>query len=284
MTFYLLSTDHLQTKIWFGDDPDYAAAMNFVAIAAHRFGINVLAFILMSNHVHFVLECSKEQALAFISFFKERYGLYRHKRYGDREYLRGNNVDIQEVSTDSESLERVIAYVQCNSVAARLCVHPSGYPWGTGNAFFNAWQMTGRLISSFSGRERVRLLHSKLPVNPEWTVGEGGYILPRSYIKVGFVEGLFRSPSRYQFFLDNSSKAKNSRAHIAPSFSDQLILTASLNLCRSLFRSNRIEDLSPSQTTELVIQLRRRFSSDAAQISRVTGISYAETVRSLESF
>lgn len=178
----------------------------------------------------------------------------------------------------------VIAYVQCNSVAARLCVHPSGYPWGTGNAFFNAWQMTGRLISSFSGRERVRLLHSKLPVNPEWIVGEGGYILPRSYIKVGFVEGLFRSPSRYQFFLDNSSKAKNSRAHIAPSFSDQLILTASLNLCRSLFRSNRIEDLSPSQTTELVIQLRRRFSSDAAQISRVTGISYAETVRSLESF
>ena len=258
--------------------------MNYVAIAAWHTKVSILAFVLMSNHVHFVLECDLDRARAFINTFKNMYSLYRRKQYGDKEYLRSNKADFQEITIEGEALARAIAYVQMNCVAARLCVHPIGYPWGTGNVFFSATYPSGFPIGKMSGSSRARLLRSKQAINPEWLMGNDGYILPASYVAVKFVESLFRSPGRYQFFLDNSSKAKKNRDQIVPSFSDQLILTASLNLCHSLFRAVSVDDLSPSQTADLVKQLHRRFSSDAAQISRVTGIPYQETVRALDSF
>ena len=53
--FYLVSTSHLEDKIWFQDEQDFIAGMNLVAVAAVVCGVTVLDFILMSNHVHFVV-------------------------------------------------------------------------------------------------------------------------------------------------------------------------------------------------------------------------------------
>ena len=284
MQFFLISTDHLESRLWFDDKPDLVAGMNYVAISSFRFEVNVLAFILMSNHAHFILECERKEAEAFINFFKERFGLYRWNHHKDSKFLRRNRVDIQELSMTGESLERAIADVQMNCVAARLCAHPSGYPWGSGNVFFNLNPQRGCPVGTLSSKALARKMHSKMEVNPDWEMLDDGYISPASYVAVEFVESLFRSPSRYQYFLDNSSKAKRVKELTAPSFSDQLIATASLNLCHSIFRVTSIDDLSPAQTVELVRQLKRRFSSGANQISRVTGIQYGEVVSILEGF
>ena len=54
---YLLTTDHLEEGLWFREEEDFKVAMNYVAIqAACSSTVTVLAFILMSNHVHFVLQ------------------------------------------------------------------------------------------------------------------------------------------------------------------------------------------------------------------------------------
>ena len=76
MEFFLVSTDHLSDRLWFRDDNDYKAGMNLVAAVASLTGVNVLAFILMSNHVHFVLECSESKARLFINQFKKYHGQY----------------------------------------------------------------------------------------------------------------------------------------------------------------------------------------------------------------
>ena len=86
----------------------------------------------MSNHVHFVLSCSKEEAKSFINRFKKMYSQRYWKKYGTNSLLRNNDVDIRELFWGDESLERGIAYVQMNCVAANICMHPSAYPWGTG--------------------------------------------------------------------------------------------------------------------------------------------------------
>ena len=125
---YLVSTDHLEDQIWFRDDADFKVGMNYVALIAAMMGIRILAFVLMSNHVHFVLEGTREEALAFITEFKRRYSKYVQRKYGIRELLRSNGVDIRPVGLEEESLERAIAYVQMNCVAANICVHPLQYP------------------------------------------------------------------------------------------------------------------------------------------------------------
>jgi hypothetical protein len=42
--YYLVTTDHLEEGLWFRDEKDFIAGMNFVAIQAHASHVTVLAF------------------------------------------------------------------------------------------------------------------------------------------------------------------------------------------------------------------------------------------------
>lgn len=281
---YLVSTDHLEDQIWFRDDADFKVGMNYVALIAAMMGIRILAFVLMSNHVHFVLEGTREDALAFITEFKRRYSKYFQRRYGVQKFLRTNGVDIRPVGQEEESLERAVAYVQMNCVAANICMHPTQYPWGTGACFFNPVRSGGRPVCQLSRRTQIKILNSRT-VPPETFLLTGdNYVDPACYVDVLSVERLFRTPARFNFFLRNSSKARQRIGESAmPSFRDQSILSAIPDLCRSLFRKTGVEELSPEQCGELLKQLRFRFSADVAQLSRILGMSYKEAGHLLDS-
>ena len=62
MDFNLISTSHLEDRIWFQDEEDYKVAMNLVAVAAFVCKVAILDFILMSNHVHFVVQADIKEA------------------------------------------------------------------------------------------------------------------------------------------------------------------------------------------------------------------------------
>ena len=283
MEFWFVTTDHLTTKIWFRDDEDFKMGMNLVAILAVALSVDVLAFILMSNHVHFVLCCSNGKAHQFIEAFKKRHSQYMNKKYGLKELLRRVRVKVEPVSGADESLEWVIAYTNMNSVAAGICLASTGYPWGTGDTFFKAKSAKGRRIGSFSDRARMAMLHSTQPMPPHFLVGEDGYILPDSFVNVEMVQTLFRTPKRMNYFLQNSSKAKRRLASndAAPSFRDQIILSAIGDLCQSLFQKPSLTALTQEEQAELLKQLRYRFSSNANQLSRVTGLPYPKVVELL---
>jgi REP element-mobilizing transposase RayT len=283
MDFWLATTDHLTDRIWFRDDEDFKMGMNLVAILAVALQVDVVSFILMSNHVHFVFCCPYEQAERFMNEFKRRYSQYMRKKYGVKELLRKVHVDIRPISGKDESMEWAIAYVQMNPVAAGICLHATGYRWGTGNSFFRDTPAKGRRIGTLSERARRRLLHSKEELPSHFIVGEDGYILPDSYVKVDLVETAYRTPRRMNFFLQNSSKAKlrlDSSEKALPAFRDQIVLSAIPDLCASLFNKTSIQALTEDEQTELLKQLRYRFSSNANQLGRVTGLSY-ETVTEL---
>jgi len=301
--YWLISTAHLEKQLLFKETEDFVVGMNYVAVQAYKCRVGVLSFVLMSNHLHLVANCGRDAAVAFADGFKREYARYLNKKYGDVEALRRNDVDIREASVYDEGLERAIAYVQMNSVAANICATPFDYPWGTGGSFFGtesvmAGSVTGRgddlldcesvrgvppmipggrRLGEMSARERYRVLHSKADVPPEWIVCERGYIIPSSYVKVNLVERVFRTPGRFNYFLRTSSKAKlklEMGDDCLPSFSDQVILAAVPELCRSLFKRGGVEGLNEDQMVELLRQLKYRFSSNAKQLARVTKISY----------
>ena len=285
--YYLVTTEHLKEGLWFRDEDDFRAGMNFVAIQAYQSKVTVLAFILMSNHLHFVVQGRWADVKAFIDGIKSRYSKYLNHKYGTAEFLRRNKVTIEEVSTLNEGLERAIAYTQMNSVAANICSHPSQYPWGTGPVFFNAAKRSGKPLGTLSKRARIRLLHCcKADFPADWLVSEDGYILPESYVAVGFVERCYGRASRMNYFLVNSSKAKrkieNGDDH-HPAFRDQVILAALPDLYRSLFGKQSFEELTLEEKTESLRQLQRRFCSNVHQIARVTGLTYEVAARMMDS-
>ena len=143
-------------------------------------------------------------------------------KYGIREMLRKNPVDIERVDLSEESAERAIAYIQMNCVAANICLHPSDYPWGTGNAFFKVKLAKGTPINHISKREQIRLLHSKVDLPSSYLLGEDGYIL---------------------------------------AFKDQVIAAGVKDLCHALFHKRDLSDLTPAQQAEILKQIRYRFSS-----------------------
>ena len=281
MQFWLVTTDHLTDRLWFKDDEDFKTGMNIPPVLAASMPVNILSFILMSNHVHFVLACAKPDAETFINRFKKLYSQRYSKKYGSRALLRNNGIDIRELFLDGESLEKGIAYVQMNCVGANISLNPSDYPWGTGNAFFRVQSLKGTRVADMGVRELRRYVHSKLSLPESYLINDDGFVDPASYVNVTFVESLFRTPKRMNYFLQNSSKAKLIRE--APSFGDQVVLSGMKSLCLSLFRKLNISDLQESEKSELLKQIRYRFSAEPEQIARVSGIPYDSVCRLLDS-
>ena len=287
--------------MWFRDEEDFVTGMNYVAIqAALTPEVMVLAFILMSNHVHFVLYGTRQEVEAFVNGFKGRYSHYLGRKYGVKEFLRRNKLDIKEISEDeAEALERAIAYVQMNCVAASICLYPGQYPWGTGSTFFQAgWDGRNsgsrhaaqkyRRLGNLSGRERIRLMHSRaaLKLPNEWLLSESGFVLPESYVDVNHVESVFRFSKRMQYFLSSSSKARKrleAEDEKLPAFRDQVILGALPDLLQSLFHKPAFGALSTQEQAETLRQVRFRFSAGIHQAARVCGISYTEAARLLDT-
>ena len=288
MGFYFITTEHLEDRLWFLDNEDFKVGMNYVAVVSFALGVKVVAFILMSNHVHFLMICrSRKEAEHFINEYKMKYSRYYRIKYGVSELLRRNAVDIQEVGIGDEALERVIAYILMNSVSANICLNASDYPWGSGRVYFSVNVPSGKKIGEMSERERIRKLRSTIELPADWILLNDGYVDPASYVYYEYAEKLFRTPKRMNFFLLSSSKAKKKLAaneSSRPSFRDQLIVASLPDLCRSLFGKDRMGDLDDNQMIAVVKQIKRCFYSDVNQIARVTGRSYSDVARMLDHY
>lgn len=288
MNYYLISTSHLKDDIWFRDEDDFKVGMNYVAVLANERTVFVLCFVLMSNHVHFVVACDAEdQARAFITKYKNLYARYYRNRYGKKEFLRRNQVNIRKLEIEDESLLRGIAYTLMNPPAANICQHASQYPWGSGGCYFRQEQPSGSLLGEKSWREQCRLLHSKSHIHPEYCLSPSGYVLPDSYVSIGFVEKLFRKPGRLNYFLRSSSKARAKReagTNLIPTFRDQLVVAAIPDICNTLFEKSEIDMLTEREKARLVAELHRRFSSDTKQVARLTGFGEKDIIHWLEDF
>lgn len=283
---WLVTTKHLEKELWFRDDEDFKVGMNLVAIqAACSPQVVIMAFILMSNHVHFILKGTRDSVKNFMDQFKKRYSVYFSARWGAQKFLRHNGLDIRAITEDDEAKEKAIAYVQMNCVAANICSHPSQYLWGTGDAFFNQRSLSGTRLGDLSARSRKRKLHTNSEFLPqEWRIGPDGFISPQEYVDVPAVEAIFRTPRRMNYFLSSSSKARKrieADEHL-PGFRDQTILASLPDLCRSLFGKESFSALASVEQAELMRQIRFRFSADINQIARVCGLSYAEAARRME--
>ena len=283
--YWLVTTEHLKEGLWFREDGDFKVGMNYVALSALFCAVMVIVFVLMSNHVHFVLYCTYEEAQRFIDKFKENCSRYLAKKYGIRELLRKNRVVIQRISLDDESFERAVAYTHMNPPAANICLSPSDYPWGTGGSFFKGRSTKGVLLSSLSQRAVSKLLHTRQVLPSDWMISDDGYILPESYVPVSLVESIFRTPRRMYYFLQNSSKSKRKdefKGNYLPAFRDQVLISAIPDICRTVYGRNAVSEVEEGECAELVKQLRRRFSADYRQIARVTSIPENEVVRLLD--
>ena len=114
----------------FVDDEDYHRYLRLLGETVKRQGWNVLAYCLMPNHVHHLIETPNANLGDGIQLL---HGLYA-QRFNERHHRVGHLFQDRhraEHVTDERYLATLASYVAMNPVAAVLCHRTEDWPWSS---------------------------------------------------------------------------------------------------------------------------------------------------------
>ena len=249
---------------------DYVAGMNLLAVTHFKSGVTLLAFVLMSNHFHFVLYGSKEVALKFINLYKKLISRYIMNKYGESAFLRRVLTSCDEISLADEGVKKVIAYVLDNPVKAGICSLPYMYKWSSISCYYNS-SSVDLMSSEIPGRRRMRrILHSNIDLPSEYKFNTGGYIDPMSYVDSRMVERIFVRAKSFEYFLSTTASSRQSRKDVIV-FSDSLMVNVLDELLKNKYCSV-IELMDETMKRSLLLDLRKYFNASSKQLARITGL------------
>ena len=133
--YFHICTDGRVLPWMFQDERDFIAGVNRIGICCLRTGVKVISFVLMDNHVHFVLWGTMSRCKAFITLYKQLTGTWIHVRYGLNDFLKLLSTNIMLLDTE-ERLLNTIAYIDRNPIVAGYRYLATEYSWGSARYVF----------------------------------------------------------------------------------------------------------------------------------------------------
>ena len=114
-------------------EADYAAYRNWVAEGCKSAGVEILAYCLMPNHVHFIVVPTHPDALRFaLAGAHRRYTSLINKRQRWQGHLWQER--FHSFPMDDEHLIAAVRYVELNPVRAKLAATPQAWKWSSASA------------------------------------------------------------------------------------------------------------------------------------------------------
>jgi len=202
--FFHVCTKGSDLSWMFKNDADFIGGVNRIGICVSKTDVSVIAFILMDNHVHFVLYGTMPMCKEFIRRYKQLTGRWIFEKYGLEGHIADVGTTIVAINSEDQLVEE-IAYIDRNSIAAGYKYLPTQNPWGSARYMFNdiSSSVGGNYckISQLTDRERRVIISSRANLPSDWEVDPGGMINVKCFVDIKMVESLFKTPSRYIYFL-----------------------------------------------------------------------------------
>ena len=277
--FYHVCTEGLEANVIMIDEEDFRVARNYLALAAWRCGVCVVAFCIMSNHFHILVACKdRNEAVGYIRLLKQLYSTYLRNKYGMNKILKGCNESICLIS-DIAYLRNCIAYILRNPLAAKVCSKIEDYPWSSYVAYFNSSPQQhqydiGRLI----GRRKRKILKTKMDMTGcGYKLDEGGNISLRSFVRYDVVEKAFKYSGKY--FLYQIGCCNDARYEYEfvtkPNLTanDQELLAAAQLCAEKHYRGRKLSDLTIGERCAMLKNLFYNNRSTIPQLARVLGLT-----------
>lgn len=274
--FYHLFSDGFRTDALFQDNIAFVAGMNIIALSYLSSKVKILAFILMDNHVHFILYGTAEDCIHFKDKFIHKFAMW-HYNHNNGRYMNALEFDIKELA-DERYLLNSIAYVLRNGIAAGFAYCPDDYRWSSAGLYFRSPEMLESLsskcvtVSELSVRERRRIMHSHTDIPSDWKVTPEGFIWPGSYVDYKLVENLYRTPRSFTFFMGQSKEEdiNKSLGMIGNvTIPDMELRAKAIELSMEMFKTTYIRKLTVPNRLSLAKELRRIYKCSAKQIARI---------------
>lgn len=278
--YYHVCTDGNTLEWMFKDDHDFKAGINRIAICSLETSVLVIAFILMDNHVHFVLYGSMPQCKRFITKYKLLTGKWISTRYGLSRHLKHLSSQIIHIENEEQLLD-TIAYIDRNSIVAGYSYLPSSYPWGSARYMFQKQTPCSEPVKTLSEMSKSEIQNSlktwtELPQT--WKLDGDGMILPEYFLRTDISEQKFKSPVRYLYHLSKKLEGRIEMQQGTKAFiPDKELRRITEDLSTQLFGKKSLKDLDFNSRILIARKLRYSYASTPKQISRMVYLD-AETL------
>ena len=273
-SYYHVCTDGNALEWMFKDTEDFVAGVNRIGICAIETLVQVIAFVLMDNHVHFVLYGTMPQCKNFINKYKLLTGKWIGAKYGVSDHLR--HLPSQLILIEGpEQLLDTIAYLDRNPVVAGFRLIPSEYQWGSARYMFRDRAVrNARALSDMSKTEIRKVLKTWVALPEDWMVDSGGMLFPQaSFLNVELAEKLFKSPVSYLYHLSKKLEGRIEMQQGMRTFiPDKELRPIAETLANRLFGTAQIKGLDFNSRIRLARRLRYDYASTPKQISRMVSL------------
>ncbi len=276
MEYCHVYTKGLKRNLLFSCDADFIYGMNLIPKSLAGTGVELLAFCLMDNHLHFILRAPRDRSASFIVNYKKSLSAYialTGRRVGEK-----IEAGISRIDT-AAYLMTSIAYVLRNPVVAGLNCIPQDYRWSSAAVYFRRRtqaEMAGsRTIGTMSYKDKRATIKGQHDFPDDWMVDNDGVILPEFYTAVAEVENLFTSVRRYMYYLSASQEAEvNGTVGEKVRLCDSDLRKEAVKVSLDKFGTASANLLDHAQRFVICKILRKKFGASYKQLGRVMHIDY----------
>jgi len=271
--FWHLCTDGTKMQNIFTSGTDFDLGMNLLSVSACRKpGVRIVAFELMSNHVHKILCGQKEACMGLFEDFKGRMKriFRRSGRIIDWESFTAEIIPIE----DLRALRNEIIYTHRNAYVSQSSYTPYNYPWGSGIAYFNPLLKSIPAVSfndlTYDSRRAYAHVRDISRLGALKFHGERAYI--PSFCDVSLGESLFNDPRSY---FNSLTKNVEAFSEIASRLKDTVFLTddelyaVASRYSAEEFNVRQLSALSPDQRIRIAKELHFKYNASNQQLRRL---------------
>lgn len=278
--YYHACTDGKALDWMFNDTEDFISGINRIGICKLISNVLVIAYVLMDNHVHFVLHGTIFQCKKFIQQYKLLTGKWISKKYRMNSPLRLLPSQLILIQ-DEEQLLDTIAYLDRNAIVAGYQYLPQEYAWGSAKYIFHDVdnsRIDTREIKDFNAKEQQQLFKTWHKIPGNWRVDTNGMIAPQCFLEINTLDKLFKSPIKYLFHLSKKLEGKIELIQGTQTFiPDKELRKITQQLAMELFSTTSVQQLDFSSKITIARKLRFNHGSTAKQISRIISLDH-ETI------
>ena len=277
--FYHVCTNGLEQISLLNDEEDFKTAWNYLALSAWRTGIQSLAFVLMSNHIHEVVACKdSSQARAALRLYKKMLSLYLKNKYGLTKALRLTNDCVSVIDTVAY-MKNCIPYILRNAVCARICAKPEDYKWSSYSCYFSAARReSGVPVSSLTYTQKRRMLKTGLDCTGcPFQIGDDGLITIESFVRYDIVESIYKHSGKsflyYMGCCNDSRMEYELTCQPLMHISDNDMYHNVARYVASKFPDKGLPDLTSAEKCSILKVLFFNNKTTIPQLSRIMGLS-----------